>query len=1802
MTLDRRERLEAARDRYHIQSTTSSTVCLLGEARGVAVDLTRLSPRPLKAILDALGNPTDTSVSLAPAGTGSGTEAALMDAIGALANETRTWRIETGIDDLMIGFPWLEGRTPEGTRIRAPLFLYPATLEPSAEGPWTWVLGISGAPWLNEPLCALYRRQTRVKLAYEDFLAHDEDGLFKADESTWQGFTKTLQRAGVTLADTPPKLPAKPAAFGWANEQTFAAIPAGQYRLSHQVVLARMPMLAANLASDFEGLIASGLDQFNLAAAEPLLDIKPLAPGNAGRPAPRPHDDRGIYGANRRWAVLPTDPWQDEALRVIEGLKEGGLVIEGPPGTGKSQLIANLVAASLVRGDRVLVTSSRRGALDDVRARLTQRGLGEPLAFVGDPWRDRTPVCAELTATADPIVNTLDEVPRAEPESQRVGALEKELAARLDQADQAWDAVSGADQRFPGLAELDERYLADPIEDTPDLADCVESVTADELEVALHDIAQLAPHAAPYVAPHPLSLRTNWAALDAEGVGNLYADVDQARSEIGTWASLPGPLLPLELDKQRAIFDKVKPIVDLARGDDPQRLRVHAEVRQWIGRDVRGCIPDDSHRAFVAELRADAGGLKPVPAELVRLPAAELATRITNLDKLHKHESSGLRVFTPAYWGLKKLPEKYVATLPADTTKEAGPLAELHREAERWQRTLEKMPDLPAFALPEVGVPALLMELVQRLERAISEADAEARVAQALGSRFPPRPDWMAHPPARRAQSPFLSGLVEEHRRAFALGDVYDALEALRPHFDPTWFSELRVLARDAPAEAEVRLGALAATAADGPRVAMLDRTTSTLPAFVDRFLRQWAGPTELAVRACRRAVEEGWRALRIAAWGGTAVEAPLVDPRELRALADAMTQLEDARAAYAYARWKERIGALMEVEAQRQDLVKILAEVGRKRLRASLKQIVERHWKRGLAHLRPVWLTPLDAVASVFPRDRDTFDLVIIDEVNRAGLEALIPALVRTRRVVVLGDPFQAPPSPAPPGQPPIAAGEVPAWHILQGAFPTTSLRWGWGCRREELWIYPDAGWYGGVVEVVANVERKQAGRTEGLVWTRVDGRWRDGENAIEAEKVIDRIAEVFDDTIGDLGDVMPSVAVATTTRAQAALIRTLIDVRAARDEHFRACLRADRQRPESEQLVVGDLESLPPDRRDVLILSLVWAPPEGSKRVTLEFGQLAQQDGDALINGVITRARYGLHIVASCHDAALDAGRRPELGVKLTAFLMAYALGISLKDERVANQALADARAATGVAQRELVPVHGIGDYPRQKIAEEFAERGLGIDETPLTGPLGPDLTIAPTPKSPPRAALQSTRWLTEGDTLLRDLWSRRMWQRQGWTLIRVTPGVWRSSPMGVVRALEKLFSRPARLDETVKQAAETRAQVERLKAEFEAAQAAERAAEAAREAHERAEREAIERAEQDAIAQAERDAIEQAERAARAAAEPRRLEEEAAEALAAERVRLEQEAEAEAARLEEEARASAEAEAARLAEEARVSAEAEAARLEEEARAAADAEAAARAIAEVEAEERAREAAEAEARAQAAEQRARAAEERARAAEERARAAEAEAVARAAAAEALAAQVHAAPVAPASKPAVARPPTAPIARPPSAPIARPPSVPAMPATPPVAKPPSGPSPIVKPPTAPVARPPTATAMPIAKPPAGPSPIARPPTGAITRPPTAPAMPAHEAAPTAPATSAHEPAPATPAPAPTIAKPPTAPVVRPPTVTIAKPPPIAKPPVAPIAKPPTGAVARPPTAIVKPPGETVPPTASGGEPGPSE
>ena len=94
-----------------------------------------------------------------------------------------------------------------------------------------------------------------------------------------------------------------------------------------------------------------------------------------------------------------TDADSTQLLAILDVRNGRNLVIQGPPGTGKSQTITNLVADALHAGKSVLFVAEKMAALEVVKRRLDQLGLGDACLELHSHKTNKKEVLKELSRT-----------------------------------------------------------------------------------------------------------------------------------------------------------------------------------------------------------------------------------------------------------------------------------------------------------------------------------------------------------------------------------------------------------------------------------------------------------------------------------------------------------------------------------------------------------------------------------------------------------------------------------------------------------------------------------------------------------------------------------------------------------------------------------------------------------------------------------------------------------------------------------------------------------------------------------------------------------------------------------------------------------------------------------------------------------------------------------------------------------------------------------------------------------------------------------------------------------------------------------------------------------------------------------------------------------------------------------------------------------------------------------------------------------------------------------------------------------
>lgn len=164
---------------------------------------------------------------------------------------------------------------------------------------------------------------------------------------------------------------------------------------------------------------------------------------------------------------LPTNTEQQRVMELLK--KETGVVVQGPPGTGKTHTIANLVCALLARGQRVLVTSQKDQALKVLRKKIPDELRPLCVLLAGGSKDAATELQQGLDVLSEAIATT-----DVEDLARRVRALADERArllsrgAELNESVRKLREVEGVQHRpvVPGLStELYRGTLSEIVRD-----------------------------------------------------------------------------------------------------------------------------------------------------------------------------------------------------------------------------------------------------------------------------------------------------------------------------------------------------------------------------------------------------------------------------------------------------------------------------------------------------------------------------------------------------------------------------------------------------------------------------------------------------------------------------------------------------------------------------------------------------------------------------------------------------------------------------------------------------------------------------------------------------------------------------------------------------------------------------------------------------------------------------------------------------------------------------------------------------------------------------------------------------------------------------------------------------------------------------------------------------------------------------------------------------------------------------------------------------------------------------------------
>ena len=316
------------------------------------------------------------------------------------------------------------------------------------------------------------------------------------------------------------------------------------------------------------------------------------------------------------------------------------------------------------------------------------------------------------------------------------------------------------------------------------------------------------------------------------------------------------------------------------------------------------------------------------------------------------------------------------------------------------------------------------------------------------------------------------------------------------------------------------------------------------------------------------------------------------------------------------------------------------------------------------LPKLKPCLLMSPLSVAQYLDAAHPRFDAVVFDEASQVPVCDAIGAMARGTQVIITGDPQQLPPtsffqrSNSPDDEDNSEFEDLPetAESILDecdaAGLPKVNLAWHYRSRHESLIAFSNHHYYGN--RLLTNPEA--AVKDDGVRFAYVGGVYDRGgsqTNKAEAEAVVAAIAAHYRDPAKN----GVSIGVVTFNSQQQGLIEALLDEACLKDEELDTLVSAESREP----LFIKNLENVQGDERDIIVFSTTFGR-DASGVLSNNFGPINKPGGERRLNVAITRARQGVEVFSSLRAEDIDLSKTASIGARhLKAYLDFAARGRS-------------------------------------------------------------------------------------------------------------------------------------------------------------------------------------------------------------------------------------------------------------------------------------------------------------------------------------------------------------------------------------------------------------------------------------------------------------------------------------------------------------------------------------------------------------
>ncbi|WLD93800.1 DUF3320 domain-containing protein [Alkalihalobacillus sp. AL-G] len=313
-----------------------------------------------------------------------------------------------------------------------------------------------------------------------------------------------------------------------------------------------------------------------------------------------------------------------------------------------------------------------------------------------------------------------------------------------------------------------------------------------------------------------------------------------------------------------------------------------------------------------------------------------------------------------------------------------------------------------------------------------------------------------------------------------------------------------------------------------------------------------------------------------------------------------------------------------------------------------AIRQLFERI-KILLPKIKPCMLMSPLSVAQYLDPSFPKFDLVIFDEASQLPTSEAIGTMGRGKNVIVVGDPKQLPPTnffgtKQEEENFDLQDLESVLDDSLSIQLPQKHLRWHYRSEHESLISFSNNHFYENKLITFPSIDDLHSR----VSFINVEGTYDRGktkQNKAEAQAIVN---DIFS-RLSNPEKQHESIGVVTFSQPQQTLIEDLIDERLKQDASLEKYFTDEVKEP----VFVKNLENVQGDERDIILFTVGYGPDQLGQ-ISLNFGPLNRVGGWRRLNVAVSRAKKEMLIFASMEPDKINLSRTKAEGVhSLRAFM---------------------------------------------------------------------------------------------------------------------------------------------------------------------------------------------------------------------------------------------------------------------------------------------------------------------------------------------------------------------------------------------------------------------------------------------------------------------------------------------------------------------------------------------------------------------